>query len=99
MRRLWVRTLSVRPMLNFSDKLKEKENLKSQNIGARHPKMLALLETERILGDKLNKELIGLRSSLKSKLEMVAASRKHWEATVAQKRGRSSEARPAGSHV
>lgn len=69
----------------FSDKLKEKENLKSQNIGARHPKMLALLETERILGDKLNKELIGLRSSLKSKLEMVAASRKHWEATVAQK--------------
>ena len=47
--------------------------------------MLALLETERILGDKLNKELIGLRSSLKSKLEMVAASRKHWEATVAQK--------------
>jgi len=57
----------------------------SQNIGARHPKMLALLETERILGDKLNKELIGLRSSLKSKLEMVAASRKHWEATVAQK--------------
>lgn len=70
----------------FSDKLKEKENLKSQNIGARHPKMLALLETERILGDKLNKELIGLRSSLKSKLEMVAASRKHWEATVAQKR-------------
>lgn len=34
----------------FSDKLKEKENLKSQNIGARHPKMLALLETERILG-------------------------------------------------
>ena len=69
----------------FSDKLKEKENLKSQNIGARHPKMLALLETERILGDKLNKELIGLRASLKSKLEMVAASRKHWEATVAQK--------------
>lgn len=44
-----------------------------------------MLETERILGDKLNKELIGLRSSLKSKLEMVAASRKHWEATVAQK--------------
>lgn len=69
----------------FSDKLKEKENLKAQNIGARHPKMLALLETERILGEKLNKELIGLRSSLKSKLEMVSASRKHWEATVAQK--------------
>ena len=49
----------------FADKLKEKENLKAQNIGARHPKMLALLETERILGDKLNKELIGLRSSLR----------------------------------
>ena len=76
----------------FSDKLKEKENLKSQNIGARHPKMLALLETERILGDKLNKELIGLRSSLKSKLEALGGYRR-------PKRGRSSEARPAGSHV
>lgn len=69
----------------FSEKLKEKENLKAQNIGPKHPKMLALVETERILSDKLNKELIGLRSSLKSKLEMVSASRKHWEETVALK--------------
>ena len=69
----------------FSDMRKAKEGLKSQNIGEKHPKMLVVLEMEKILEDKLNKELIGLRSSLKNKLEMVIASRKHWETTVAQK--------------
>lgn len=69
----------------YVDKFKEKEALKAQNIGLKHPKMLALLETERLLKEKLDKELIGLRSSLKSKLEMVSSSRKHWAETVAQK--------------
>ncbi len=35
--------------------------------------------------EKLNKELVGLRSSLRSKLEMVTASRVKWAKIVAQK--------------
>lgn len=69
----------------YMEKDKEKENLKAQNLGPRHPKMIALLETENILKEKLNKELIGLRSSLRSKLEMVSASRAKWNETVAEK--------------
>ena len=69
----------------YMEKDKERETLKSQNLGPKHPKMVALQETANILKEKLNKELVGLRSSLKSKLEMVAASRMKWEKIVAQK--------------
>lgn len=69
----------------YMEKDKEREILKSQNLGPKHPKMVALQETANILKEKLNKELVGLRSSLKSKLEMVAASRMKWEKIVAQK--------------
>ena len=47
--------------------------------------MVALQETANILKEKLNKELVGLRSSLRSKLEMVTASRVKWAKIVAQK--------------
>lgn len=70
---------------DYMEKDKERETLKSQNLGPKHPKMVALQETANILKEKLNKELVGLRSSLKSKLEMVAASRMKWEKIVAQK--------------
>lgn len=69
----------------YMEKDKERETLKSQNLGPKHPKMVALQETANILKEKLSKELVGLRSSLKSKLEMVAASRMKWEKIVAQK--------------
>lgn len=69
----------------YMEKDKERETLKSQNLGPKHPKMVALQETANILKEKLNKELVGLRSSLKSKLEMVAASRMKWEKIVAEK--------------
>ena len=69
----------------YMEKDKERDTLKSQNLGPKHPKMVALQETANILKEKLSKELVGLRSSLKSKLEMVAASRMKWEKIVAQK--------------
>lgn len=69
----------------YMEKDKERETLKSQNLGPKHPKMVALQETANILKEKLSKELVELRSSLKSKLEMVAASRMKWEKIVAQK--------------
>lgn len=69
----------------YMEKDKERETLKSQNLGPKHPKMVALQETANILKEKLSKELVGLRSSLKSKLEMVAARRMKWEKIVAQK--------------
>lgn len=69
----------------YMEKDKERETLKSQNLGPKHPKMVALQETANILKEKLSKELVGLHSSLKSKLEMVAASRMKWEKIVAQK--------------
>lgn len=69
----------------WTDKKKERENLKAQNLGNKHPKMVALLETENILLEKLNKELIGLRSSLRSKLDMVSASRVRWLEIVKEK--------------
>lgn len=69
----------------YMEKDKERENLKAQNLGPKHPKMVALQETANILKEKLNKELVGLRSSLRSKLEMVTASRVKWAKIVAQK--------------
>lgn len=69
----------------LSEKLKEKESLIASGLGPRHHKMVALLGTEKILQEKLNKELIGLRSSLRSKLEVIASSRKEWQKTVEEK--------------
>ena len=69
----------------YMEKDKERENLKAQNLGPKHHKMVALQETANILKEKLNKELVGLRSSLRSKLEMVTASRVKWAKIVAQK--------------
>lgn len=69
----------------LSNKKNQKESLIAENIGPKHSKMLALQETEHILKEKLNKELIGLRSSLKSKLEIVVSSRKKWNEIVKEK--------------
>ncbi len=73
---------------NYNEYLRmrqDREQLKAGNIGPKHPKMLALDETERLQKDKLTQGLIGLRASLKSKLELVAASRKHWDEIVETK--------------
>ncbi len=74
-----------RTYTEYTDKQKEKELLKSQGIGPKHPKMLAVLETEKILKEKLNGELVGLRSALKTQLEALANSRVQWETIVKQK--------------
>ncbi len=75
-----------RTYTEFSDKQKEKELLISQGLAPKHPKMLALAETTKILQERMNDELFGLRDTLKTELVKLVADRQEAEKIVEEKR-------------
>ncbi len=75
-----------RTYTEFSDKQKEKELLIADGLAPKHPRMVALAETTKMLQERLNDELIGLRDTLKTELVKLAADRQEAEKTVEEKR-------------
>ncbi len=75
-----------RTYTEFSDKQKEKELLIADGLGPKHPRMVALAETIKILQERMDDELIGLRDTLKTELVKLAADRQEAEKTVEEKR-------------